>query len=81
MTSEILISFSHENYSVTHDAEPFAKLTNHTLNAETHFLSEISEAASIVRNKASKLWHENPKKCDSTIDSFISMQHMLVKKN
>ena len=61
MTSEIFRDFSCEFYAITQDGDSSDKLTNHTLNATTNFLPELSEAASKMRNTATKIRHDKPK--------------------
>ena len=58
---DILRAFLHEFYSIVQDIGSSEKLTNHTLNATRHFLPEISEATSKIRNTSAKLWHDKQK--------------------
>ena len=62
LTSELLCTFLCEHYEVTQDHKSSAKLTYNTLNADTYFLLEISEATSKGRNAANKLRHEKTRR-------------------
>ena len=52
ISSELLRDFLHEDHSY------FTHLVRHTLNASTHFLPDILEEASELRNVVTKLRHE-----------------------
>ena len=61
MTSEIIRTFLHEYYAVTQDHESSTMLLDHSLNATTHFLPDISEATSELRNSVTKLRRNKPR--------------------
>ena len=61
MTLEIIRAFLHEHYAFTRDHESSTMLLDHSLNATAHFLPEISEAASELRNSVTKLRRNKPR--------------------
>ena len=57
MTLELLRAFLHESYAHAYDYMSSSRLSDHNLNAATHLRPEISEAASKLRNAATRLTH------------------------
>ena len=62
MSSELLRTFLHEFYAITHYKSSSTQLTNHTLNAATHHRPDITPEASELRDAATKIRHETENK-------------------
>ena len=55
MSSEFLRAFLCEFHVITHDRSSSTQLTNHTLNAPTHYRPDITPEASELRDAATKI--------------------------
>ena len=58
ISSELLRTFLHEFYAVTHDRLSSSYLNSHTLNFSTHYRTDIALEVSELRNAATNKRHQ-----------------------